>query len=354
MTNQRNTLFIACLMFAMSFCVVLPTQAQDRELSQLMQVSVPVEDQTRAQRFVAYEEGMKTVIVRASGQSSTLNNPAVSRAFSSAVDYMVTYGYEREEGQLYLQITYSEERIVGLLRQAGAPVWRARRPELMLWIVETQPAGLQLLARDESHWLLDSLLEQSAHRGLPVNMPLLDLNDRMAITPNDVWGRFKEPVLEASSRYPTNGVVMVRLSEGVGVWRAEWTIVIQDFERSGQVDAVNQQSLGAALANQLTEAVARQYAVNYSAADTGYTYLRMTGLNSIQQIAEAEALLRSLGPIVHVTMTRFYSGTAEFELAVVGDASRVESALALERAVEVIDDPWNQVESMFLEYRWLR
>lgn len=352
MSTHKTASILAALLF-LSFCAA-PVHANERDLAQLMHVQVPVDDQTREQRIVAYEEGMKAVLVRVSGQTSVLSNPAVARNFSSAVDYMVTYGYDRNEHGLNLQITYSEERIVGLLRQAGAPIWRARRPELMMWIVETQTRGLKLLARDESHWLLEGLMERSDYRGLPLNMPLLDLTDRLAISPNDVWGRFNEPVLQASSRYPSNGIVMVRLSEGVGVWRAEWTVVIQDFERSGQVESVTQEALGPALANQLTEAVARQYAVNYSAADTGYTYLRLTGLESIQQIAEAESLLRGLGPVVHVTMTRFHLGAAEFELAVVGDSSRVKSALALERGIEVRDDPWNQVESIFLEYQWLR
>jgi len=360
-TTQRNPVlarFIRLVRLGILLVAGLFFSASAQEgsggLSELLNASVVVENQTRAQRLIAYEKGMSDVLVRVSGQSSVLENEAIRSALQNATDYMVTYGYNRTEQGLLLEATYSEERILTLLRQAGEPIWRARRPQLMMWIVETQPTGLELLGRDTDHWFVNAVTVQGKNRGLPLNLPLLDLTDRFAITPNDVWGRFEAPVLAATARYPMNGAVMVRLQESIGTWRAEWSVIIQEFQAQGQVESVDKESLGTALANQLTEAVAREFAVNFSAAQTGYTYLRLAGLHSIQQIAAAEQMLRNLGPVAHVTMTRYHLGVAEFELAVIGDSTRVQRALGLERSVEAIEDPWNQVESIFLEYQWLR
>ena len=53
---------------------------------------------------------------------------------------------------------------------------------------------------------------QTQAMGLPVSLPLMDLDDNMAVTATDVWGRFADPVLKASQRYGAEMVVLGKLS----------------------------------------------------------------------------------------------------------------------------------------------
>ena len=63
----------------------------------------------------------------------------------------------------------------------------------------------------------NSLLPQSIDdfsqlRGLPLVMPIMDLTDLSAVTITDVWGRFSQPVAQASARYMAEAVVVIRVS----------------------------------------------------------------------------------------------------------------------------------------------
>ena len=43
-------------------------------------------------------------------------------------------------------------------------------------------------------------------------MPLMDLTDANQLTTSDVWGRFQQPIKEASSRYLAEAIVVMRIS----------------------------------------------------------------------------------------------------------------------------------------------
>ncbi|MCC5856320.1 MAG: DUF2066 domain-containing protein [Idiomarina sp.] len=326
----------------------------DNGMARLLEARVAVESQTNAQRQQALRRGFGEVLVRVSGHADVLERPAIRSELARANDYVIQFGYQTDEGRQYLRMNFNEDRVMSLLRQSGATIWSARRPELLLWVAETDRHGLQLLGREQRRDVLAGMMQQAQQRGLPVMMPLLDLDDRLAIRANDVWGRFEGPVLEASRRYPVNGSVMIRLQETDDIWRAEWTLLLGNFRVSGRVEDADEREVGVKLANQLAERVASEYAVNFDSSETSYTTLRMLNLHSLENVLAAEQLLNRLGPVVRVTMTRYHRGTAEFTLTVIGEPERVAQALELERRIQRIEDPWSRTVGSVLEYRWLR
>ena len=50
--------------------------------------------------------------------------------------------------------------------------------------------------------------------GLPIALPLLDLEDMTAVTFADVWGGFDEPVQRASTRYRADATLIVGVRPG--------------------------------------------------------------------------------------------------------------------------------------------
>lgn len=58
--------------------------------------------------------------------------------------------------------------------------------------------------------------------GLPVSIPLMDLDDNMAVNATDVWGRFADPILKASQRYGAEMVVLGKLTPEGDKWSIDW------------------------------------------------------------------------------------------------------------------------------------
>lgn len=329
-------------------------QASSVEVGDLYEIRLPVETQTRDDRQAALHEGFAQVLVKVAGHQAVLNNPTVRNDLSRHTNYLVQYNYVMEGSQLLLRAQFDERRIEELLRRANASYWSSRRPNLMFWVAQETPRGIQLASRDNDSELIPALRSQARMRGLPVSFPLLDLTDRMLVSPSDVWGRFDAPILEATQRYPANGIVAVRVQEQPESVRAQWSLVVGNTRRSGQNEASDLHRLANSIVNEVTERVATEYAITFSDAERADFRVRVTNLMDLERLLEVEALLARLGNVERVTLTRYYQGTAEFNLLLIGGMARVMQALELENRMQRVVDPWSTDASPVLEYRWLR
>ena len=330
-----------------------PVMANVSEVGDLYEIRLPVQTQTRDHRQEALYEGFSLVLIKVAGHRQVVEIPAVRSELNRHTNYLVQYNYVTEDGQLMLRAQFDERRVEELLRRANATYWSARRPNLMFWIAQDSPRGIQLAARDSDSELIPAIRTQARTRGLPVSFPLLDLTDRMLVAPSDVWGRFDEPIMDATRRYPANGIVVVRIQQQDTNVRGQWSLVVGNTRRSGQAEAADLQALASAIVNEVTERVASEYAVTFSNAERGDFRVRVTNLMDLERLFEVERLLGRLGSVERVTLTRYHQGSAEFNLLLIGDMGRAMQALELDNRMERVVDPWGTEASPVLEYKWL-
>lgn len=330
------------------------TVQANAEVVDLYEIRLPVQTQTRDDRQNALHEGFSMVLIKVAGHREVVDIPAVRSELGRHTNYLVQYNYVTEDGQLMLRAQFDQRRIEELLRRANATYWSARRPNLMFWIAQDSPRGIQLASRDSDSELVPAIRTQARSRGLPVSFPLLDLTDRMLVSPSDVWGRFDEPILDATRRYPANGIVVVRIQQQDANVRGQWSLVVGNTRRSGQAEAADLQALASSIVNEVTERVASEYAVTFSNAERGNFRVRVTNLMDLERLFEVERLLGRLGSVERVTLTRYHQGSAEFNLLLIGDMGRAMQALELDNRMERVVDPWSTEASPVLEYKWLR
>src|SRR5258706_15949695 len=70
------------------------------------------------------------------------------------------------------------------------------------------------------------LLAVADERGLPVTLPLLDVQDLRAVTFADVWGGFEDRVAAASARYRADALLIGRVRPGLIGNQIEWLLVV--------------------------------------------------------------------------------------------------------------------------------
>ena len=88
-----------------------------------------------------------------------------------------------------LTLRFDPARVDRLLRQANEPVWGLRRPLVLLWWVDERNGSRQLMGESTAAEQWQQLSAAAVRRGLPLMLPLMDLDDSMAVASADLQER---------------------------------------------------------------------------------------------------------------------------------------------------------------------
>ncbi len=349
----------------------MPAQAAV-ELTKLYQGQVQVSGQSSAERETALQQALEQTLLKVSGDNQLLTHNSIKSALQNVRKFVVQYGYQQEENQLALWVQFDQPQIDLLIQQAGSGIWSNLRPELMLWLVaEDESLQRQLLGSGDESVFMQQLKNTARTRGLPIQLPLLDLNDTMAISTLDVWARFDDNIDFATARYNTDGTVVARIyqtdpNDRENRWMVDWTLRLGELRWSGEVRGLDRSTLGHDLIADLTQVLAERYRIGASSGATSAWSLQVRDIQSVEQAIEAEQLLLSLPSVAQVQLIGFGNMTAEFELAIQADPRQIMQAIDLSKKLRPITTgvveptrPWQQlttepeVESGPV-YRWVQ
>lgn len=175
---------------------------------------IPVADQSQRSQDKAVKAAFERVMVKMSGKREVLDNPGVSAAMRTPQAYLRSYRYAYEGATIFYVAEFDKPKLNDLLQRESLPLWGERRPETILWLaIEDETGERSILDESAAHPLHEVLRNKAKQRGLPLSLPLMDLTDSATISIYDVWGRFIQPLTNASSRYSVDNVIGARLYE---------------------------------------------------------------------------------------------------------------------------------------------
>ena len=183
------------------------------EVSDLYQVTVVVDSQTRVQREQAIKKALQGVFLKIGGKKSVLKHKLLLQALKKSSVYVNQYRYQRKIDELSLVVTFNENKVNQLFKDADLALWGSLRPQVLLWLIDEQGASRRIIAYDANTLITESINDFSMQRGLPIVMPLMDLTDSEQVVLSDFWGYFPEQIQQASSRYFADTVIVMRISD---------------------------------------------------------------------------------------------------------------------------------------------
>jgi hypothetical protein len=293
-------------------------------------VQVPTDPAAADQRAAATRAAMQRLLVRVTGNRDAGLDPQLAPLIAEAPRYLNSYGLLRQ-GQA--QVGFNGSQVEQALSSLGRPVWGAERPLTLVWIALDDGVGGRALlgANDAQPDLAPALVETLAaartelaavadERGLPLTLPLLDLEDMNAVTFADVWGGFDDRVLQASLRYRADAVLIGRIHPGVAGNEVQW-LLLKDGART-PID-------GVALRDGL-DAVANQSAAELSVVG-GATSTRLTvqDVVTLADYGRVLSYLEKLSVLQAVDVESFERGSLALKVVARGDARVLERVLAL-------------------------
>lgn len=169
------------------------------------------------------------------------------------------------------------------------------------------------------------MLEIADRRGLPIAFPLMDGEDRAAVSFSDVSGGFDDRVLEASERYDVNSVLIGRV-RGSGSSQNRWSYHFGSDQRewSGEPEVV---------ISRISDLLAAEFAIGGN-EPVRTVQLNVSGVTSVEAYGEVQSLLAEMNLIDNFAITEVAGDRISFRVNAHGGASRLARALRFEGLVE--------------------
>ena len=318
--------------------------AQASEVEGLYQAKVPVISQTRDERLDIYPAALAQVVIKLSGDRNVPALPELSAFMKRANTLVQQFHYQElppgnealiEEGyKRLLVVSFDGKAVSQALIESNVPLWGRTRPEVLLWLAIEDREARYLLASNASMELESHLNDLAYQRGLTLILPLVDLEDQMQLEFADVWGDFRQTILQASQRYGVDAVLVGRLSRNKrGEWRNRWSLHysadISTPSEFWQGEANTQAEALAVGVNGATDLIAQRYAQIFTAGAADAVVLKVKAVNDLAGYARAMEYLESLDIVTDVEVVKVMADEVLFKLAIRGDSYGLENAIML-------------------------
>jgi len=275
-------LFVGCLSL-----VSLASHAQT--VNGLYQVREPVSSQAPEERDKATQRALETLVLRLTGDAKAAQNPGLAAIRKDPQQIISRYGYDAGPPES-LQVDFDPVSTDRALRQAGLALWGANRPSILGWWLNDSAEGSSLVGDGQAS--AAPLRRAAQHRGLPLRLPLGDLNEQIVATAPHLESNDPAPLHGISERYGADALLAVHAREEGGQWQAKWHLWLGDQREQGSVQGAD----SAAVADAVLLAVSQRLATRFVARPGASTeqVLEVQGMN-LERYAVLGRLLEPYG-----------------------------------------------------------
>lgn len=309
--------------------------AEAVKVENLYRASFEVEDQTPERREKLAAAGLAKVIVKVSGSQNLPDPERLNVALAQANRYLQQFSYENAEQGYQLNLDYAKGAVDTLLRKLALPIWPDKRPQVLLWLVQDDFQQRQMLNLNEQETLLDAAKTVEADRGLPLSLPLMDLDDRVALPTAAAWSLNEQSLQLASSRYQSDVSLLGRMSiTGSGQWLASWLLMdrgkLQLFDGRG----ANPEEIVANGLNQVADYLASQHAIVASPLASKPYYMQLDNIGDFQSYRKVLDYLNGLAMVRHAEPELVLAEQLRLRLFIDGQLQQLVDAIALDKVLQ--------------------
>jgi len=318
---------------------------------------VPVADSSSAELARASAEGLAQVLVKVSGSVEVLALPPVEQALREARNRVRQYSYARVDtptagngstSGLAARVEFDPAQVRELLATAGAPIWTATRPVVLVWLVVEDEYGRRFVSPGTDQELVAGLVEGFQRRGVPLRFPLFDLADTAALDPDEAWSLPVALVLAASERYRAKEVLAGRIAVLTsGEVAGDWAYLTG----AGRQDRSMVRSTAPEFLLQGAAMVAEDMAARYALAPSGVVgdglVMTVSGITRYADYAAVISWLESLEPITRAHVAAIADDTLSLLLTAQADPAQLTGIIELNPRLRP-----SGAASSGLSYRW--
>lgn len=298
------------LLHVFFICFVMANTAFAVRMASIYQAEIPVATQSVADRNQVLSKALLEVLVKASGNDQIVDNTEIMSSLERAPKLIQEFSYYTPKqpinGKPYvLRVVFDANGVNRLLRSASVQAWGSNRPLILAWVDYEVPgkAG-EIIDSSSQNKILEIVKKAANRRGLPIVFPSMDLTDINNVTLNDIV-TMKIPTLqEASKRYLSDAIVIIRVFKSTSEYTAQAKLVfgnhIWDWEMIGK----NRPDLLEALVDNITEELAGRYGNEDSKTIKTRLTLTVTGIMQEDDYNQMLDYVKHLLPVASLEVAK--------------------------------------------------
>lgn len=316
----------------------LPGEAA--EVTGLYRAEVPVASQDAASRNRAIGEAFQQVLIKVTGREAVAEQPALQEKIQDASAYVQQYRYRiaptpmnappTAEVQRLLQVQFDPQAVNRLLTEQKLPIWGVTRPLILIWLGIEENGKHHMVMPGQEPQLTAAIEKTADARGLPILMPLLDLEDQSRLQAEDLWGKSVKPVREASQRYEPDLILVGTFRHASDpYWHGNWTLLTPQGFEDWKSKGMDEQQVADQGIRELAERLAAHYAPVHTEEGLQPLRLRITGIRQLSDYERIERFLRNLDSVAQVELLFAEPESVVFSLQVHGGQASLEREIGL-------------------------
>jgi hypothetical protein len=305
------------------------------EVADLYLVKTPIAEQSKTALWKASLGGFKEVLIRKSGSRDILQSYEVQNAYSRVTSYLQRFKYSNQtdssvEESYIIELHFEPRLIDSLIQESKMTVWGINRPVTILWLVVQDQNGRNIVRESIESSELEKLITANAtRRGVPVILPLMDLEDEMLVSMSDIWGRFPTTIREASKRYDADSVLYGRIRQDGAGWVGQFGYVDDSEQQIFEVVEDNKENIINSLTDRLADTLCAKYCIVEQEGKKQEVFLELSDVTSFKQFKLAESYLNGLSSIRRVELIAIDGQKANFKLTLLGQLESVIEGIGL-------------------------
>ncbi len=328
---------IPLLAFVLMLVAADPRAAQ---IEGIYEAIVPVADRSDANRRNAARSALGLVLIKLTGDRASASSSATAQIRRAADRYVQQFSYERSDinivrdpgtEALSIHFLFDPRILAAALRDIGYPVWGRERPTILVWIVmKRQAEEFRIISSEEDLSITEVLDDQSEVRGLPVILPLLDIDDQYWTIPADVASGDLDGVLELSHRYGAEAVLIGSLDEFVpGLWEGTWYLQLDEEWLNWGTQGDSPELMVDEGFNTGSDVIAGKFADPLLQSSEEAVEISVNAVNTIDDYARISLYLESLEAVTSLDVAQVATGSVVFRLQVRGGMVGFDQIVAL-------------------------
>ena len=328
----------------LGFFICFSMLSNAEEVADLYRAIVPVPDKTSTAREAGINSAFAKVVTKLTGNSKIMQWPQLQPFLSDPRAFLNAVGFQDLPNQdsidsysTGLEVSFDQQILDKLIRQAQLPLLPANRPRILVWIIAddissgrrfiNQPATEQNPTDSNSTQLLSALDNVMRDRGIPYFLPSYDLEDQLSLSLDQAWSMSADLIAMASQRYEADGWFAIRLyTASNGEIRGAWL-----YENSGkrQLNDFRGDDIGAVIASAVNDVLDDLLAfyTYVPQLDTDQLLVQIDDVSSFAQYQSVMALFKRLQLVDSVQLFAIEGKQLVLAIEIEGRADRLHADL---------------------------
>ncbi len=302
----------------------------------LYTAEVPVADASPDARKAAIRQAFEQVLVKASGYRELKGKRAMQTVLKNAENHVQQFRYrtipgdDDTEEQRRLWVAFEKGMVQKALSKLGLSVWEQGRPQVLVWLAREQNGKRSLVDPERNSALLEALRDAAARRGMPLLLPLMDLQDQSALRVSDIWSGDREHIEKASLRYASQVILAGRLRSKGDAWEGRWVLYLPDSEKTFSSRGADEGGTAAQGLDKVMDWLAARYVPAVDSESAELVKIRFLNIRSLQDYSMIMSLLESLDALSAIAVEESLGDQLLLRVKVRGGRDILRQRLSLE------------------------